>query len=136
MKGSHPEEREDEADWLALSFPRLYFYDILRGLTFLTRWAERRRRPLPLSAIADCVSSLAGRSPDGKIRIGRRAYADCSNWVPVERGKRERRQEASPFPLLERVSRIGEVSPFLSAEWAGCLERLERLLADGLITAM
>lgn len=36
------EEQGDEQDWLAPSFPRFYFYDVLRGLVFVLRWAEVR----------------------------------------------------------------------------------------------
>src|SRR5262249_2697179 len=46
------EERAAQVLWLAPCFPRFYFYDVLRGLTALARWAERSGRTIPLAAIA------------------------------------------------------------------------------------
>ena len=61
------EEREDEPDWLKPCFPRLYLYDVLRGLRFIVQWAKRRRQPLPLENIRDVVDYLRLRYPDGQV---------------------------------------------------------------------
>jgi hypothetical protein len=37
-------------------------------------------------------------------------------------------ETASFFPLLEKVSALGEPSPFLTKQWAAIQERLPRIL--------
>src|SRR5262249_48929364 len=68
LRGSHDEEREDEADWLKPCFPRFYLYAVLRGLVWLLEWAERRRQELPRAAVDPVVRHLTAAFPDGKIR--------------------------------------------------------------------
>ena len=38
-----------EPVWQQACFPRFYFYDVLRGLAALARWAEKSGRALPLA---------------------------------------------------------------------------------------
>ncbi|QSQ26758.1 hypothetical protein JY651_18320 [Pyxidicoccus parkwayensis] len=127
------EERGSATGWPQLTFPRFYFYDVLRGLAVLVEWAHRLRRPLPWSAIAHVVGDLEARFPDGQVRIGRQAFAGKTTRVPAEDGRWTKRVPASNFPLLDASSRVGEVSPFLTRSWQTTRERLVALARAGLL---
>jgi hypothetical protein len=128
------EESDDEAEWLLPCFPRFYFYDTLRGLSFVLEYAERLRRPIPARAIEQVVADLEARFPDGRVRVGRHAFEGCGSWN-ISGGEWKREKKASLFPLLERVSEPGRESPYLSARWMEAKERLVRLRASRLLTS-
>ena len=132
-KGSHPEEVLDEEDWLKPGFPRFYLYDVLRGLSFLVRWAELRKRALPAQAVFEVVRHLSESCPEGQVTIRR----DCTDGIrTLKRDKGENwswPHPASRFRLLDEVSRVGEESPFLTSHWQRTLERLETLAESGLL---
>ncbi len=71
------EEREAQVGWLAPCFPRFYFYDVLRGLAALVRWAELSGRPIPRRAVTGVVGRLVEAFPDGVIRVQRQGFAVC-----------------------------------------------------------
>ncbi|WP_163992417.1 hypothetical protein [Pyxidicoccus caerfyrddinensis] len=127
------EERGSAAGWPQLTFPRFYFHDVLRGLAVLVEWAHRLQRPLPWSAISHVVVDLEARFPDGRVRIGRQAFAGKTTRVPAEDGRWTKRVPASSFPLLEASSSVGEVSPFLTRSWQTTRERLVALAQAGLL---
>lgn len=118
-------EREDEADWLKPCFPRFYLYDVLRGLSFIAKWAKLRGRALPREKIAAVVRSLEARFPDGKIRLERHSYADVRTLAREADGEWRWPHDASRFPLLLEASALGRVSEELSEEW----RRTKELLA-------
>jgi hypothetical protein len=124
-------EREDEEDWLKLCFPRFYLYDVLRGLTFILSWSDICEKELSRSAIDPVVRHLESHFSKNRLRIGRQSYGGISTIVPE--GASGRREPASLFPLLEGVSRIGDPSPFLSAEWESAKTVIESLEARGLL---
>ena len=128
--GSHAEEREDEADWLNPCFPRYYFYDVLRGMTYLTRWSETFGSAIPAKAILPVLRSLIEKNPAGEVRVARKAIEGVST-LRQSHGEWIRRQPAGTFELLDQVSRVGEVSPFLSGEWRETLLRLRRIHERG-----
>lgn len=111
------DERASAEEWIKLCFPRLYLYDVLRGLTALLRWAEATEQSIPIDAVRDVVVHLDKRFPDGNIRMERRSFDGVSTILPSTTGEWIRRQPATFFPLLNNVSRIGDVSPFLSEQW-------------------
>lgn len=117
-------ERESAKNWGKLCFPRYYLYDVLRGLNALTLWAEKTGQSLPKAAIQEAVESIQKQSPTGEVRIGRHSYEGTGTILQNENGEWIRRQPASFFPLLSKVSEIGSVSPFLSKQWADCRERI------------
>ncbi|MCP3143742.1 hypothetical protein [Pyxidicoccus xibeiensis] len=127
------EERGSATAWPQLTFPRFYFHDVLRGLAVLVEWAHRLQRPLPWSAIAHVVVDLEARFPDGRVRIGRQAFAGKTTRVPGEDRRWTKRVPASSFPLLEASSRVGEASPFLTRSWQTTRERLFALAQAGLL---
>lgn len=117
-------ERESAKEWAKLCFPRYYLYDVLRGLSVLTLWAEKTGRELPSEAIFEAVGSIQKQFPNGEVRIGRHSFEGTGTILQNESGEWIRRQPATFFPLLNKVSEIGSVSPFLSKQWSEVLCRL------------
>jgi hypothetical protein len=124
-------ERDAARSWRELCFPRLYFYDHLRGLAALVRWAEAGHT-LPVPAIEGVVHDLLERFPDGVVRIGRRSFDGKTTVVPTAGAPR---QPASTFGLLEAVSAVGAASPALTRQWTAVRGALVRLLDAGRLTA-
>jgi hypothetical protein len=120
--------------WLEPCFPRFYDYDVLRGLSFLTAWSERRGLPLPVAAIDEARTHLERRAgPGGQVVIGRCAWAGAWNLARDARGDWVPGVPAERFALLEETSRVGAVSPSLTREWQETSARLDRLAARGLL---
>lgn len=90
-------ERESARQWGEITFPRFYFYDVLRGLTALQQWSARTGRELPPLAVREQLRNRA-------LVPTRRAWAGKMTRLP---GTTERRP-ASTFPLLEAVSGSGK----------------------------
>jgi len=117
VKGSptvhNADERASAEQWPLATFPRFYYYDVLRGATALHRYAElvgdRSLEPAPA-----LVRSLA---PDGVVRVGRRAWEKWGTWDLDATGTWVRLAKAHTFPLLEVVSQIGAPSEVLTREW-------------------
>jgi hypothetical protein len=124
MTSHNAEEREDEAEWLRPSFPRFYFYDVLRGLSALLIWAEKTHASIPAEAVEGAVKALGAKFPDGQIRIERQSYEGTGTILQDGVGVWQRGQPATFFPLLQSVSRMGEVSPFLTQQWLEARRRL------------
>jgi hypothetical protein len=102
---------------------------VIRGLTALADWAELTGERLPGSAVADAVAVVERTFPDGVVRIGRRWWDGAGTIVRgVDGGWDHRRQPATGFALLEAVSEVGAVSPYLTREWAGTRERLRGMV--------
>lgn len=118
-------ERKREPSWRQLSCPRFYFYDVLRGLNALTRWAEQREQPIPLAAIEPVVDHLLSSFPDGVVRLGRSAQGGVRTLAFAASGEKTW-PPASRFALLEATSAIGSASPALTRQWH---ETRRRLLA-------
>lgn len=120
--------------WLAPSFPRFYGYDVLRGLTFVTAWAERTRSPIPRAAIGESVLAVESRLDGGGrvlsagnhlLAIGTLAPDGAGGWKRIDR--------ALSFDLLDAWGAPGRPSPFLTREWQEVESRLSRLERDGLL---
>lgn len=125
------EERGAEVAWRALAFPHFYFYDVLRGLAALVRWAETTEQTLPHAAIAIVVEALVERSPDGVARVERQAHAASSTILPTADRSPSPHAPASTFPLLEAVSVIGEPSEALTRQWSAARAGVLRLSRAG-----
>ncbi len=122
-------ERDSAVSWRALAFPRFYFYDVLRGLAALVRWAEATARPLPEAAVAIVVDSLVERWPDGVVRVERHAHAGRTTILPTPDRSPSPRAPTSTFPLLDAVSVLGEPSEALTRQWSATRAGLLRLAA-------
>ena len=120
------EEREQAQEWLKPTFPRFYFYDVLRGLRAFLAWCPKSPRRVPLDIITPVLEHLSELAHDGQIRCLRQAHLSCTTRIPGSSA----RETASDFPLLGAVSRLGEVSPYLTAQWKECQSLLESLPVD------
>lgn len=128
-------ERESARGWGDPCFPRFYFYDVLRGLSALVRWAELSRSPIPEAAIREACTGLARRFPDGVVSVARAPFAACTSWVAGPDHAWSTRAPVSRFPLLDAVSAIGAPSAHLTAEWTSTRRALLGLYDAGQILA-
>ncbi len=129
------DEREAAKHWPAPTFPRFYFYDVLRGVTALVRYATALARPIPVAAIAPAVAALVAIAGDGIVRIGRQAHAGRGTWARDATGAWGRAPSAATFPLLDAVSQVGAPSAALTAEWRATRRALLALIDAGSVTA-
>lgn len=118
-----------DASWLAPCFPRFYDYDVLRGLSFVTRWATELSRELPAAAVAEVRTLLDAAERDGQLSAGRRAEADARTRFRDADGAWQTGGEAKRFALLDEVSVVGAPSPWLTREWIETKARSRELLA-------
>lgn len=124
-------EREREAGWLAPTFPRFYYYDVLRGLAALVAWSERSAQTLPRQAIEGVVDHLVTKFPDGVIRIQRKGFAICPRTHAQNPDGTWSDHPTSSFPLLDASSAIGRPSAALTRQWAESRRGLSRLIDAG-----
>jgi hypothetical protein len=128
MRGSstkhNASERASAEEWLKPCFPRFYLYDVLRGVNAILFWSEKTEQRLTPDSIEDVVAYLNQRFPDGKIRNERQSYEGVGTILPSPTGEWIRRQPATFFPLLKKVSAIGDVSPYLSKQWDETRKRI------------
>ena len=129
------EERDRQHTWLAPCFPRFYFYDVLRGLDALARWAELTGRAVPLHAIAGVLEHLIATCADGVVRRQRLAYAGVGTWLQSPSGEWVRVESALRFPLLEATSAVGEPCPYLTRQWTAARHAVLRLIDQGRVEA-
>jgi hypothetical protein len=127
------DERAAAKSWPELCFPRFYFYDVLRGITALVRWASEQSRTIPLRAVAPVAEQLVARFPDGIVRIGRVAFAGKTT-LAFDSGVWKRRR-AKVNPLLALVSSAGAASPVLTQRWGFTRRALIALIDGGQVIA-
>jgi len=119
-------ERETAPTWLQPCFPRLYFYDVLRGVRALVRWADLSGAPVPASALTGAITHLVDTFPDGVVRLQRRSY-EKPNTLARHADGSWKREPASRFPLLEATSIVGAPSAALTRQWAETRQAIVRL---------
>ena len=102
-------------DWLKPCFPRFFEYDILRGMSYLVAWSQRRNKPLPVLLIKEGVQRLNSLIEVSGLRVGRQVFDRQGPWGGYT------------FPLLQEVSGIGETSPYLTKQLAIITEQLEQV---------
>lgn len=119
-----------DASWFDPVFPRFYFYDVLRGLTFVTRWALDAGVNLPARAIAAPLAALAERvGPEGGLAPRRSDHAVAKSLECKPDGQWEKGLKASTFPLLARVQ--SGPSAALTRAWYDALDALATLDEKG-----
>lgn len=123
-------ERKSAELWTKLCFPRFYLYDVLRGLSALTLWAEKTNSALPRNAVIEVFSILNKKFPSERVQPQRRSFEGVGTLMQSKTGEWDRKQPATFFPLLEKTSRLEVDSPFLSKQWSETKVRLSRLLKD------
>ncbi|MEC0089254.1 hypothetical protein [Paenibacillus macquariensis] len=102
-----------DKDWLKPCFPRFFEYDILRGMSYLAEWSRRRNKPLPMGLLNEGMQQLNSFIEVDGLRIGRQVFDPQGPWG------------GHTFPLLEALSRKGEVSPYLTRQLEGVRAQLE-----------
>jgi hypothetical protein len=110
-------ERKSAENWLKPCFPRFYLYDALRGLSALLKWSAITGQTVDPESIRVVVNYFAQRYPKGNVKIERQSFEKVGTILQVSTGEWIKRQPASLFPLLSKVSVIGEESPFLTRQW-------------------
>ena len=139
MLGSPTRHNADERDaapgWLQPCTPRFYFYDVLRGLTALVRWAEHTGGSIPVATVAPVIDHLATTFPDGIVRVGRDAVAGRATRRLAADGSWER-GPASRSALLDATSVVGAPRASATAEWAATRAGLVRLIEAGRLTVI
>ncbi len=120
-------ERESAKDWLKPCFPRFYLYDVLRGLNALLSWEKITGQEIPYEAIREVVDHLNSRFPNEEIRNERLSYGGAKTFLPSTSGVGEWKwgESTTVFPLLQKVSAIGDSSPFLSKQWSKARAQLK-----------
>lgn len=101
-----------DTEWLKPCFPRFFEYDILRGMSFLAEWARRRNKALPVGLLVEGLERLNSSMTAEGLRIGRQVFDPQGPWGGLT------------FPLLEAVSGIGDVSPYLNRQLDRILEQM------------
>ena len=104
-----------DMEWLKPCFPRFFEYDILRGMSFLAEWSRRRNKPLPAGLLNEGIQRLNSFIEAAGLRIGRQVFDPQGPWG------------GHTFALLEEVSGIGDVSPYLTRQLAGIIGQLEHV---------
>lgn len=123
-----------EPSWLEPIFPRFYFFDVLRGLSFVTRWALDAGTALPAHALAAPLAALAHRvGPEGGLAPRRDDHVVASNIVRGPDGQWEKGKgvSTSTFPLLARAQRSDAPSAALTRAWYDALDALATLDGEG-----
>jgi hypothetical protein len=85
-------------------------------MSFLVEWSRRRNKPLPTDLLRKCVQQLESHVEATGIRIGRQVFDPEGPWG------------GHTFALLEAVSEIGHVSPFLTKQFNGIRSQLNLAL--------
>jgi len=122
-----------DPDFLMLTFPRFYEYDVLRGLRLVTDWAVKRKKNLPFAAIEEAFQLIAAKVKGGQLHIERQFYAGKRTLAQEKYGQWSRGHDVSLFPLLEAAGALGAPSPFLTQSFAQVVENLQVLDDSGLI---
>jgi hypothetical protein len=117
-----------DAAWFEVVFPRFYFYDALRGLTFLARHAVATGAEVPAAAVLESLTELERRCDDeGFVRVGREHLRQSRTIAPGADGRWTGRAVDPLLPALERLSRPGARSLPLTREWRATLRALRTL---------
>lgn len=101
-----------DKEWLKPCFPRFFEYDILRGMSYLAEWSLRRNKALPVDLLVEGLERLNSSMTAEGLRVGRQVFDPQGPWG------------GQTFPLLEAVSGLGDVSPYLTRQLDRVLERL------------
>ena len=89
-----------------------------------------RGKPLKYKSIEFAIKSLEKKSESGKLRVERQAFRDVTTLLHQD-GQWLRSQAHSDFHLLREMSKRGEVSATLSAQFQECKNNLKILRKRG-----
>lgn len=117
-----------DQNWLQLTFPRFYEYDVLRGLGVVAEWSVQRGRKVEPELIAEAIEVVASkvREKDGVIGlpVEMQSHKSCGSRIMGPDGKWTK-GESSEFELLRASSKIGETCAPLTQAWEAIKTKLE-----------
>ena len=119
-------ERKSAENWLKPCFPRFYLYDALRGLSALLKWSAITGQTVDPESIRFVVGYYAKRFPNGKMKIERQSFENVGTILQSSTGEWMEWQPALLFPLLSKLSVVGDESPFLTRQW----EEITKLIRE------
>ena len=120
--------------WLKPIFPRFYEIDILRILTFVVNWAQKRERRLDEETVLPAIENMKRCENDkGYIILEREWLKNEGTLINVD-GKWIFTEEASYFEILEKLSEINRPSHYLTGEWHKTLRGLSKVLRSGVLS--
>lgn len=127
-----------DKSWLKLTFPRFYFYDVLRGLNFLLSWSGKTRSVIPISSIAESVQTLSDIAENPTVSLHDN-LSDSKTWNLAEAGNLEAeslwvRVDSSFYPLLDEVRQAKVYCQPLMAKLLQALRTVNDLLDEDLIS--
>lgn len=109
-----------DSNWLNLTFPRFYEFDILRGLQFLVNYSNFFPDTIPNSAIEETISLLKKKEDaDGNLKTERLFHKEEGTLDFIDGEWRFIKQVYS-FPVLDNLPQINDLNPYLTKEWDMC----------------
>ncbi len=116
-----------EADWLQISFPRYYDYDVLRGFSFIVDWAYQTQSALPVRIAEDCFNQIQKSiDPAGyiilkanKVNLDGSLYHINHEWIWKDK--------AESFTALDMLCKENSLSVPLTLNWRKTLDKLSSL---------
>ena len=119
-----------DADWLQLSFPRYYDYDVLRGFSFVVDWAHETGYALPVSLVEDCFLQISEQTnADGCIVVRADKLArEGSLFYSAKQWNWE--DKSLSYPALDMFNSGGDVSLPLSKVWLKTLNKLFKIVSE------
>ena len=102
--------------WLKATFPRYYFYDVLRGLRFIAQWSQKLQRVVPEESVSRAINGLMShRREDGLLATFQYPFVEEGTLVEKE-DSWSWCDEAATFPLLDKVPRSDEIAQLLTEQ--------------------
>ncbi|HAS73408.1 MAG TPA: hypothetical protein DCS67_04630 [Clostridiales bacterium UBA8960] len=127
-----------DPDFMMLQFPRFYSYDVLRGLSFLTRWKNYRKSSEADEVINEGLRIIGEKLSSGMLRVERSDLTRTKTRTKDDSGEWHYGEPAKSFALLDEVNAIGRESIFLTGEYRRVMNTIivtERLILRPFIEA-
>lgn len=121
--------------WLKLSFPRFYFYDILRGLSFVLHWARSFNRTVPRGAIKESIDLIESEFPDDCLHPQHKPWQGANTQRLNLETNTWSKEPSKASSLLCAISENHIVSPMLSTQWHRCKNDLVYMLDCDLVAS-
>lgn len=120
-------------DWLKLCFPRFYNYDILRGLSFLAKWAKLCNKSIPYEVISESINIIYDNFPNMVLSTQRLPHENTKTLLIDSDNNWTHGHSSTMFNLLLKISDISTHSPYLTKIWYDTLKDLHELHHSGLL---
>lgn len=114
-------------EWLSPFFPRFYEYDILRAISFLTKWAVKRSKELPVDSIIEPLTLLDNKISNDNYFITSKPYFLDVNTRYKDENSNWQSKKADSFPLLDYVISSNIGTKYLTKQWYETIKNLKAL---------